>query len=298
MKRVLAGILAACLLAGAAPLTFAANAARLDAAVPEISGLVMSLTDVMPRYARGPFAAEPLLTVYTLYFGTGGTVRFNRSVDMVVFDSKTLAVAVVTIEGGSAVSVSDISGGRLFFDDASLGFVCFVSEADALRIHGIQAASLDIWELDAGREPPPVTERVTAVPSAQKVFVNGRETAFDAYNIGGSNYFKLRDIAFALGGTEKTFDVTWNGETRAIEITTGLPYTPDGSEMQPRGGSQETAVTSAASVTIDGAKVRLKAYNIRGSSYFKLRDFGAALGLRVRFDEGMGAILIDTDTAG
>ncbi len=35
------------------------------------------------------------------------------------------------------------------------------------------------------------------------VLVNGKSVAFEAYNIDGSNFFKLRDIAMALSGSAK-----------------------------------------------------------------------------------------------
>ena len=49
----------------------------------------------------------------------------------------------------------------------------------------------------------------SANPTNAKVLVNGEEVAFDAYTIDGSNYFKLRDLAFVLNGTEKQFEVGW-----------------------------------------------------------------------------------------
>lgn len=39
---------------------------------------------------------------------------------------------------------------------------------------------------------------VLAEPSTQKVVVNGKNTAVQGYNIGGSNYFQLRDLGKAL----------------------------------------------------------------------------------------------------
>ncbi|MEG0798795.1 MAG: WG repeat-containing protein, partial [Acidaminococcaceae bacterium] len=65
---------------------------------------------------------------------------------------------------------------------------------------------------DNGLTPPvtPTPTTVTAISSAQKVTVNGKDVAFDAYNINGNNYFKLRDLAFALSGSEKQFDVGWD----------------------------------------------------------------------------------------
>ncbi|MGO4373315.1 hypothetical protein AB4Z21_21620 [Paenibacillus sp. MCAF20] len=46
------------------------------------------------------------------------------------------------------------------------------------------------------------------------------EAPLKAYNIGGNNYFKLRDIAkvFNIG-------VTWDASTSTIGIDTSLAYT-------------------------------------------------------------------------
>jgi hypothetical protein len=159
MKRALAALLIVWILAGLP--AAAADIPRLDAAVPEIPGVVMTLTNVMPYYARGPHPADPARTVYTLYFEPEGTVRFSRSVDLAVFDLMTLVESVVTVEAGTDIPVSAISGGRLAFDDGS-GFVCFVSMGDALRAAGFSAASCDIAGLGANGEAPPGFEQATA----------------------------------------------------------------------------------------------------------------------------------------
>ena len=46
-----------------------------------------------------------------------------------------------------------------------------------------------------------------AKPISSTVTVNGKEISFDAYNINGSNYFRLLDIAYALSGTQKEIGV-------------------------------------------------------------------------------------------
>ena len=50
----------------------------------------------------------------------------------------------------------------------------------------------------------------TAVASNAKVAVNGAEIAPEAYTIDGYTFFKLRDVAAAVAGTEAGFDVTWD----------------------------------------------------------------------------------------
>jgi hypothetical protein len=56
----------------------------------------------------------------------------------------------------------------------------------------------------------------TAKPTTANVLVNGIAVKFEAYNIGGNNYFKLRDLAMALSGTGKQFDVSWDAAENAI----------------------------------------------------------------------------------
>ena len=60
---------------------------------------------------------------------------------------------------------------------------------------------------------------IVANPTTSKVFVNGAEIRADAYNINGSNYFKLRDVGQAMD-----FAVTWDGANNRILIDSRLPY--------------------------------------------------------------------------
>jgi len=55
--------------------------------------------------------------------------------------------------------------------------------------------------------------KVTAQKSSAKVTIDGNAAAFDVYNINGSNYFKLRDIASAVD-----FGVSFDSDTNTIYI--------------------------------------------------------------------------------
>ena len=56
-----------------------------------------------------------------------------------------------------------------------------------------------------------------ATPTWQNIYVDGQQVSMTAYNIGGNNYVKLRDIGKEIG-----FNVYWQGE---IQIDSDAPYT-------------------------------------------------------------------------
>lgn len=141
--------------------------------------------------------------------------------------------------------------------------------------------------------PAFAAEGVSAMPTSATVLVNGKNVAFQAYNIEGSNYFKLRDIAKALSGTEKQFEVGVDG-TKII-LTSGEAYTPVGGEMSLSSGKEDaSAMLSAWSVYLDTDEIALTAYNIGGYNYFKLRDVANALNFGVIFDKSANTITIDS----
>lgn len=60
-------------------------------------------------------------------------------------------------------------------------------------------------DIDFFTETPLIlAETITAKPTSSTVLINGKSFSFEAYNINGSNYFKLRDIAKALNDTENS----------------------------------------------------------------------------------------------
>ena len=134
----------------------------------------------------------------------------------------------------------------------------------------------------------------SANPTNSKVLVNGKEVAFDAYTIDGSNYFKLRDLAYVLSGTEKQFEVGWDNASKTITLTSGKSYTANGSEMGARSAGSKAAAVSASKLLIDGKEVALTAYTIDGNNYFKLRDIGQAFDFGIGWDNASKTITIDT----
>lgn len=137
----------------------------------------------------------------------------------------------------------------------------------------------------------------TAKPTNATVMVNGKQIAFDAYNINNNNYFKLRDIAKVLSGSDKQFEVTWNGSTKSIELKPGSAYTSVGGELVTGKAKQQTAKLSSDKVYMNGSVANLTAYTINGNNYFKLRDLGKLLNFGVDWDGTAKCISINSSTA-
>lgn len=83
--------------------------------------------------------------------------------------------------------------------------------------------------------------QLTATPSTQRFYVDGKQTQLEAYAINGSNYVKLRDVGKAVG-----FQVSYDGSTNSVYIgeqpaarnsdTVQIPT--DGSKYIPQAGDR------------------------------------------------------------
>ena len=130
--------------------------------------------------------------------------------------------------------------------------------------------------------------------SAQNLSVNGRVVECEKYNIDGSNYFKLRDLAMLLNGTGSQFDVGWDSVNGVVSITRNHAYTtPNGHELETGADNSATAQVSAQTILIDGVlQSDLTVYNIGGSNFFKLRELGDKLGFTVDYDQAANTAVI------
>ncbi len=141
----------------------------------------------------------------------------------------------------------------------------------------------------------PELKPAAAVPTASKVVVNGKEVAFEAYNIDGNNYFKLRDLAKAVNGTKKQFEVGFDAASNAISLKAEAAYTAVGGELEASGAAgEQQAVPSSSALLLNGEKLELGAYNINGNNYFKLRDIAKAFNIGVTWDGKLNTVGIDT----
>lgn len=135
---------------------------------------------------------------------------------------------------------------------------------------------------------------LTATKSAHTVEVDGAIQNISAYMIGGNNYFKLRDIAVMVDGSQKQFEVSWSEAEQCISLISGQGYTAVGGELEPLPDRAQSAEYSTASIIKDGEAIFLNGYNINDNNYYKLRDVAYAFDFGVEWDEAAQTIVVDT----
>ena len=174
------------------------------------------------------------------------------------------------------------------------GIKPYAGPADTPKNWGSSPVKILEGVMTPGSGSKQIPSALTAKPTASTVLVNGKNVAFDAYNINGNNYFKLRDLAFVLSGTAKQFDVGFNSQSGAITLTSGKPYTIAGGEMTAKGSGEKTPIPTGSKIYLDGKEIIFTAYNIDGNNYFKLRDIGQAFNFGVDYNAERNIIVIDT----
>lgn len=71
-------------------------------------------------------------------------------------------------------------------------------------------------------------QRLTAAPTSQTFYVDGQRVQFEAYEIHGNNFVKLRDIGRAVD-----FAVDYDGTTNSVRINSALPYQEEAAPAKP-----------------------------------------------------------------
>lgn len=135
---------------------------------------------------------------------------------------------------------------------------------------------------------------VKATVTGSSTYFNGEEQDITGFNISGSNYYRLRDIAKIFSGTTSQFDVAWNNKNNAIEIITEKPYTPqktDDSAYYNR-NKNYNATLSTSKVLVDGQLQSITAYNIDENNYFQLRDLAGKIPFDIEFNNQLNQISI------
>lgn len=196
-------------------------------------------------------------------------------------DSATLLEAAAVCQGLSLVDAMCLDGG------ASCALYYNGSKSAGRPVNN----ALGFFYAGGGSAVP--AGSAAAYGRGQPLSLDGRVVTLQSYNIDGSNYFKLRDLALLLSGTQARFSVDYDSVTRAITLTGGQPYAPVGGEGELLPEQNLQVRPSSMELSVNGLTYTVTAYNIGGNNYFKLRDLGWMLDFGVAYDAQQRIILLD-----
>ena len=171
------------------------------------------------------------------------------------------------------------------------------AEAISAELEGEDAVEEEAEDGDVDEEEAgdafviPVPDKV--VLSTQKLMVDGEVVDVQPYNIDNANYFKLRDLAALLTGTESQFNVTY--EAPNMIVTTGEEYEPIDGDLTIGEDNSATCVPSKQVLLVDGEQVDILVYNIGGNNYFQLRGLGDLIGFSVDYDDASRTMIVETE---
>lgn len=141
------------------------------------------------------------------------TVTATKTTSKVLVDGAEKAFGAYNINGNNYFKLRDIA---LVLNGTPKQFeVTWDGAKNAINIASGSTYTAVGGEMVAGTGEP---TRAAAL-SASKIYLNGKEVKLAAYNIGGNNYFKLRDLGASLD-----FGVEWDGNTQSVKIDSSKPY--------------------------------------------------------------------------
>ena len=211
--------------------------------------------------------------MYGFWFDADGVVSFDQDVTLLYQGAAT----DYTLKAGEFYSVEGFTECYVSLDDGN-SFLLLEKEnpGNYASLPGDQPFSVFPGTVNPG----------DAMVSNQALTVDGEAKEIDHYNIGGYNYFKLRDLACLLSGTGSAFNVEYDKAARTITLTPGAAYAPIGGELVIGADKSDTTVYSNQPVLVGSEAASITAFNIGGYNYFKLADLAPVLGFELTYDEG------------
>lgn len=141
----------------------------------------------------------------------------------------------------------------------------------------------------------PVFSFAETLPTDQNITLDGNKVEIQGYNIDGNNYFKLRDVAALLADSDVSFNVSFNSEKNAVEITRNENYKKLDTDLLIKKDNEVKSQKSYQKVYLDEELTPYDVYLINGNNYFKLRDLGKTLGFYVDFNDDTNTVILKTE---
>lgn len=238
--------------------------------------------------------SEATVADMNVYFATSAVkVTFNTSKDYFKYESY-FSDAYLRTDG---IVTGEDSGTFIEIEDKSVT----LSAKGVYKIKVAKGSEIGTSVyLVISDSATPVIQQIKATTTTAAVMIDNKTVPFTAYNIDGSNYFKLRDLANAINGSKKQFNVSWDGTKNAITIKPTTPYA-DATEIKSGATNQavetKIATPTTAALYIGEEEQGLTAYNIDGNNYYMLRDIAGALDFGVSWNGKTNTICIDTSAA-
>lgn len=136
-----------------------------------------------------------------------------------------------------------------------------------------------------------------AIPSPQKVELNGKEVGVRGYLINNNNYLKIRDLAAVLKDTEAFFNVSYNKIDETVVIMPKVEYLGDKNDLKPLPKVNKNAIKSPQKFYMNEV-IKVEVYSVEGNNYLKLRDMANILGFIVKYDEKRNVVEIGSRVRG
>jgi|GEM_PF-1875743 len=139
------------------------------------------------------------------------------------------------------------------------------------------------------------TSSLIAAPLEYALSVDGKQASIRAYAIKGGIYFKLRDLAMALNGSKKQFNISWSADENLVALITGKAYTPIGGEVHTSDHNQNALARPAtAGFVIDGKPAAGLSYVVDNANYIRMSDLAATLRFEMSLNETLCRVDIRT----
>lgn len=306
MKKILATILAVAMMLAAMPVSYAYETLEIDGykkGFPQlrITNVIgedefTSRPDMYGEAKKGYLCQAPV----TVELATDDMYTFEGRQCIPVGDILYVSVNLLPVEGQVEIGEYNEETGEVTYTTVPYTEELAYEHSGFLKGTKITITKPGLYWVqtcyaaEAGETYAFLNVIGEAKPNASKVYIDGKEMEFDAYNIADNNYFKIRDIAMAINGSEKQYNVTWDNEKKAINLIKNTPYTVAGGELLK--GAAEVMPTQAntSHTLLDGELIGFSSYTIGESNYYMLRDLGEVFDFAVEWDAATNSIHVDT----